>query len=301
MIGRINYGGVTWEHLVKPTSAEFIEIKDAYNFHPLTMEDCKTNSLHPKVDTYDGYYFLNLHFPYLDKSGTVVDIKEVKIFWGNNFLVTIGKTHWLFTQEFEKEKALASDKRMVVTSSDMLLYTLLDKVMKATQQLVDKVDEEVDKCGKSIFGKRAEKIIEHISITRKNVIVMNTMFKPQLAIFSKLTNGAIKGFAEDMENYWGNIHDYYQNIWDTVEDAGELIKGYSTTFDSLQVNKTNEVMKILALVSSILLPISFLANLYGMNIKIPFQNHDQFYMYLGGLMLVMIVGMFSYFKFKKWM
>jgi magnesium transporter len=163
------------------------------------------------------------------------------------------------------------------------------------------VEKNVDSCGKSLFSKHAEKTIEKISITRKNVVLLNTMFKPQLALFNKLQSGAIEGFAENMEDYWGNILDYYQKIWDTVEDSGELIKGYSTTFDSLQVNRTNEVMKILTLISSILLPLTFIASLYGMNIKLPMQDHPQSFLIVGLGMGVIAVGMVVYFKMRKWM
>jgi magnesium transporter len=86
-----------------------------------------------------------------------------------------------------------------------------------------------------------------------------------------------------------------------VEDDGELIKGYSMTFDSLQVNKTNEVMKILTLVSSVLLPLTFIASLYGMNIKLPIQEHAHSFMIVSGAMLGIAVVMFVYFKMKKWM
>jgi magnesium transporter len=104
-----------------------------------------------------------------------------------------------------------------------------------------------------------------------------------------------------MEDYWGNIMDYYQKIWDMVEDDGELIKGYSTTFDSLQVNRTNEVIKILTLVSSVLLPLTFIASLYGMNIKLPVQDHPYSFFIVATSMLVIALMMFVYFKIKKWM
>ena len=100
---------------------------------------------------------------------------------------------------------------------------------------------------------------------------------------------------------YGNIMDYYQKIWDMVEDDGELIKGYSMTFDSLQVNKTNEVMKILTLVSSVLLPLTFIASLYGMNIKLPIQDHPFSFFIVAGAMLGIAMVMFIYFKIKKWM
>jgi len=159
----------------------------------------------------------------------------------------------------------------------------------------------VDDCGKALFRKKAEPAIEKISITRKNVILLNTMFKPQMVLFNKLQSGAITGFAENMEDYWGNIMDYYQKIWDMVEDDGELIKGYSMTFDSLQVNRTNEVIRILTLISSILLPLTFIASLYGMNIKLPVQDHPHSFILVAGVMILIAMGMFIYFKIRKWL
>ena len=173
--------------------------------------------------------------------------------------------------------------------------------MGESRKVVEKVDRDVDECGKALFSKHSEKIIEKISITRKNVILLNTMFKPQMILFSKLQNGTIKGFAGNMLDYWGNILDYYQKIWDMLEDDGELIKGYSTTFDSMLVNKTNEVIKILTLVSSILLPLTFIASIYGMNIKLPMQDHPYSFFFVSGSMLGIAILMIIYFRTKRWM
>jgi len=303
MIETIKFGTLRWSHIVRPTEEDLQYLNDQYHFHPLDLEDCRSViNLRPKIDVYDDYYFLILHFPSFDTSQTFVDTKEIKVFWGKDYLITIGKSHWLVKEMFNSEKTKAiSGQRMEVGSSDILLYNILERLMQETQNLVEKVEKNVDGCGKALFSKNAEKTIEKISITRKNVVLLNTMFKPQLLLFNKLQSGAIEGFAENMEDYWGNILDYYQKIWDTVEDSGELIKGYSTTFDSLQVNRTNEVMKILTLISSILLPLTFIASLYGMNIKLPMQDHPQSFLIVGLGMASIAVGMIVYFKIRKWM
>jgi magnesium transporter len=303
MIETIKFGTLRWSHIVRPNEEDLQALKEHYHFHPLDLEDCRSViNLRPKIDIYDEYYFLILHFPTFDSSQTFVDIREIKVFWGKDFLITIGKSHWLVKEMFNQEKNRAlTGQHMEVGSSDALLYHILEHLMNESQKLSEKVDKDVDECGKALFSKNAEKTIEKISITRKNVILLNTMFKPQLLLFNKLQSGAIKGFAENMEDYWGNIMDYYQKIWDMVEDGGELIKGYSTTFDSMQVNKTNEVMKILTLVSSILLPLTFIASLYGMNIKLPFQEHEFSFMIVSGGMLAIAFAMFAYFKIRKWM
>jgi magnesium transporter len=303
MIETLRFGNVSWSHIIRPNEEDLQALKDHYQFHDLDIEDCRTLvTLRPKIDIYDDYLFMILHFPTFDSSQTFVDIREIKIFWGRDYLITIGKSHWLFKEMFNQEKNRSiTGYSLEVASSDALLYRILDFVMEDSQKVVEKVDQDVDQCGKSLFAKHADKLIEKISVTRKNVILLNTMFRPQLLLFNKLQSGAIKGFAEDMEDYWGDILDIYQKIWDMVEDQGELIKGYSTTFDSLLVNKTNEVIKILTLISSILLPLTFIASMYGMNIKLPVQDHPYSFYIVAGSMAGIAVMMVVYFRIKKWM
>jgi len=303
MIETIKLGTLRWSHLFRPTEEELQQLQEYYHFHPLDIEDCKSPvNLRPKIDTYHNYHFLILHFPSMDLDGTFVETIEIKVFWGKDFLITMGKSHWLVKEMFKQEQNIAlSGQKLAVGSSDALLYRILDYLMEDTQKLVGLVNKSVDECGKELFSRKPEKAIEKISITRKNVIILNTIFKPQMTLFNKLQSGAIKGFADNMEDYWGDIMDSYQREWDIIEDARELISGYSKTFDSLQVNKTNEVMKILTLVSSILLPLTFIASLYGMNIKLPIQDHPASFVIVSACMVAIAILMLIYFKIRKWM
>ncbi len=303
MIETIKFGTLRWSHIVRPSEEDLQALNNHYHFHPLDLEDCRTEvNLRPKIDIYDDYHFIILHFPAIGVTEQFIEIREIKFFWGKDYLVSISKSQWLLKDLFNREKAKTpASGRMEVGSSDRLLYEILDHLMLDTQKLVERVDKDVDDCGKALFAKKAEPTIEKLSKTRKNLILLNTMFKPQMILFNKLQNGSIKGFAENMEDYWGNIMDYYQKIWDMVEDDGELIKGYSMTFDSLQVNKTNEVMKMLTLVSAIMLPLTFIASLYGMNMKLPIQDHPFAFVVLTGGMFGIAVLVFVYFKIRKWM
>ncbi len=303
MIETIKFGTLRWSHIVRPTEDDLRALEERYHFHPLDLEDCRTEiNLRPKIDIYDDYHFVILHFPDFGVTEQFVEIREIKFFWGRDYLISLAKSQWILKDLFNREKLKAPGAgRMQVGSSDALFYEILDHLMKVTQRMVERVDKDVEDCGRSLFLRKAESTIEKISITRKNVIQLNTMFKPQMVLFNKLQTGAIKGFAENMEDYWGNIMDYCQKMWDMVEDDGELIKGYSMTFDSLQMNKTNEVMKILTLVSSVLLPLTFIASLYGMNIRLPFQEHNYSFLIVSGSMVGIALVMLVYFKLRKWM
>ena len=130
---------------------------------------------------------------------------------------------------------------------------------------------------------------------------MNTMFKPQLRLFKMFESGEVKGFADDMEEYWGNILDFYQKMWDMVDDYGELVAGLSSTFDSLQANKTNEIMRMLTIISTIILPLTFISGLYGMNVGLPMANSPFAFLYVIALCLVISVLLILFFIKKRWL
>jgi magnesium transporter len=256
----------------------------------------------PKIDIYDDYYFMILHFPNFDKQNTFIKTREVKIFWGEDYVITIGKAHWvvanMFLEYAEREK---NDEDIDVGTSDTLLYRILERLMSESLYLMRKVGLDLELINRELFSSRPVKIIERISVTRKNIILINTIFKPQLRMFHKFETGQVSGFADNMEDYWGNILDYYQKMWDMTEDFEDLIEGLSKTFDSMQTNKTNEIIKILTLISSIILPLTFITSLYGMNVSLPLEDWPvAFWLLLAGMGAIGVVMIF-YFKRRRWM
>ncbi len=303
MIETVKLGGrLKWYNISIPSEKDFEWLKNNFHFHTLDLEDCRQSNQRPKIDVYEDYYFLILHFPNFDKENKFIKPKEVKIFWGEDFIITIGKSHWVVDSIFEEAKQ--QEKRgesFEVATSDALLYVLLERLMNQTVYLLRKVGLELELINRELFNKRPVTIIERLSITRKNIIILNTMLKPQLRVFNQFESGKVKGFADNMEDYWGNILDYYNKMWDMTEDYGELIVGLSTTFDSMQTNKTNEIMKILTLISSIVLPLTFLTGLYGMNVHLPLQEEDHAFWILIFVMILLGIGLVAYFKKKHWM
>lgn len=303
MIETIKIGTLKWHHLTTPTEEDLQYLQENFYFHPLDIEDCRSViNQRPKIDIYDDYYFLILHFPTFDRSNKFIKTKEVKIFWGEDFIITIGNSHWVVKNMFDNAQENPVDNEdLMVGTSDALLYRILERLMKSTSSLIRRIGDDVDFSNHDLFSKRAEKTIERISITRKNIILLNTIFKPQLPLFNKFESGAIEGYADNMEDYWGNILDYYQKMWDLIEDYEELIEGLSKTFDSLQTNRTNEIVKILTIISSTILPLTFITGIYGMNFSnMPYLDHPYAFPTLMGFMLILVILMFVYFKRKKW-
>lgn len=304
MIEAIQYKSLKWQHITNPSEEDYKYLLDEYHFHPLDIEDCRGTNQRPKIDEYDDYYFLILHFPYFDKGNKFIRIREVKIFWGKDYIITIGKSHWVVKKFFddiqEDLKNNDEDALQMLASSDLLLYHILDRLMMETYTLIMRVGSEVDLINYDIFNKRARSIIELISITRRNIILLNTTFKPQLRVLHMFESGGIKGFVDpeqmDMEDYWGNILDQYQKMFDSIEDYGELIEGLSKTFDSLQANKTNEIMKVLTYFSTIMLPLTVVTGLFGMNVEFPFTTNTTAFWFIVGAMIALMAALIFFFN-----
>ncbi len=300
MIGKLQIGKLIWYHIPYPNDKNMEFLRENFDFHPLDLEDCQSKVQRPKIDIYDDYRFLILHFPYFDKVLKFVKTKEVKIFWGEHYIITVG-SHWVIRSLFDKTKSEADiDIDELPNTSDVLLYSILDSLMKESFKLMKLIEDNLDHISHEMFDKKAEKTIERISVTRKNLILLNTAFKPQLRLFQKFESGIIKGFTPDMEEYWGNNLDSFQKMWDSIEDYQELIQGFSLTFDSLQANRTNEIMKVLTTISTILLPLTFLTGLYGMNVDLPLQENQTAFFVIIGTMILIVIALLLYFKKKRW-
>ncbi|MBZ0244055.1 MAG: magnesium transporter CorA family protein [Bacteroidales bacterium] len=302
MMDTLKMGRLKWHHILNPDEEDFSFLREKYHFHPLDIEDCRSMNQRPKIDIYDDYYFLILHFPNFDRQNIFIKTKEIKVFWGEDYIISIEKSPWITGQLFSEYKERDdNDEDLDVGTSDALLYRMLERLMREAIYLLRKVGLDLELINRELFGNKQVKIIERISVTRKNIILINTIFKPQLRLFHKFETGQVSGFADNMEDYWGNILDYYQKMWDMTEDYEDLIEGLSKTFDSMQTNKTNEIVKILTLISSIILPLTFITSLYGMNVMLPLaENTTAFWLLLVGMVSISVL-MIIYFKRKRWM
>jgi magnesium transporter len=302
MIETVKIGTIRWHHIIDPKEEDLQFLKDNFYFHPLDIEDCRSKlNQRPKIDIYDDYYFLILHFPRFDHINRFLKTKEIKIFWGEDYVITIGNSHWVVKDLFDEAKAQADRKEeFEIGTTDALLYHIFERMVNETMPLIRQVGVDVEYLNTDLFNKNAEKTIERISVVRKNIILLNTIFKPQLPIFQKFESGAIEGYAENMEDYWGNILDYFKKIWDMTEDYAELIEGLSKTFDSLQANRTNQIMKILTIISSFILPMSLITGLYGMNVILPLQENGHAFVLIILFMIALAGIMYVFFKIKKW-
>lgn len=304
MIDSIQNEKNKWIHISNPTPSDMRYLADTYRFHPLDLEDISSAVERPRIDIYPNYYFMVIHFPYLLNDKETIRTAELDLFWGKDFIITISHSKTELIPDFfnSVKRNRERTEEFLNNSSTWILYQILDRIFNHSSKVIKVNGKLIDDINDKLFDtKKSKQTIEKISKVRTNSILLNTIFKPQITIFKKLESGQYKGFDPNMMIYWSDVADNIRRIWDIIEDHQELIENLSATFDSLTSNRTNEVMKILTFFSVILLPLSLIAGIYGMNVDLPFQKDPNTIFYLGGVMALIVIGMIVFFKIKRWM
>lgn len=199
------------------------------------------------------------------------------------------------------QKTLKSRKEFMNDGPTFLAYRIIDALVDSCFPIINELTVLIDKIDKELGEKPSHKTLENISLTRRNIVVFQTMIKPLLPLFKQIEEGTHKQLNGTMQQFWGNVVDHLQKIWERLEDSRELIEGISESNESLLTSKTNEIVKVLTIFSAIILPLNLVASIYGMNIAgLPFAENNFSFELLMFLMFFTSAAMLITFKYKRW-
>jgi len=294
---------VSWIDIENPSKEDIDHLRRYYPFHPLDLEDCLSSIERPKVDEYDDYLFLVMHFPLYDSDERISRISEVDVFIGSGYLITLHDGELkpltrLFGECQADERARA---RHMSRGAGQLLYGILDRTVDYVMRILTQVGSRIDMVEGQVFTQDMRHIVEELSIIRRDVIALRRIIKPQIGVVSNLEKKDRPFIREGMEVYFGDIADGYSRAWDELEDHREVIESLSATSDSITSYRINETMRTLTVISLLLLPLSLLAGIYGMNVALPFDGNPYAFYGLAAVMVAMIVGLVLVFRRRKWM
>ena len=301
----IRRGELRWLDIQHPTRTEMQYLQQHYPFHPLDLDDCLSKVQRPKLDTYEeeGYLFLVLHFPVFDRVQRLANPAEVDVFIGRNYLITVhdGRLKPLVQLVSACETEEAVRDRIMGRGSGYLLYQILDRLVDYCFPILDKIGQHIDRVEREIFERNTRVLVQELSYVRRDIISLRRIAKPNLPVLRQFEARSFPFLRVDEEVYFGDILDHANKQWDMIEDYKDIIEGLNDTLDSLTSHRINEVMKILTLISVVLLPMTLVASVYGMNITtLPFAAHPLSFLIIAGFMALAAVGMLLYFHVKGW-
>jgi magnesium transporter len=304
-IQTLTHDGITWTDIQKPATQDIEQLRDHYPFfHPLDLEDCLSKIERPKIDEYENYLFIVMHFPVFNKVTRRLGRSEVDIFIGRGFLVTVsdGTLRPLVEDFANCQQDEGIKGQFMSRGSYYLLYMLIDDLVDYCLPILDKENHNIEGIEERIFDANTKEIVKEISIVRRNLINFRRTIKPQTRILASLERKEWEFLRGDLDVYWGDVSDHTVQIWERLEDLWDVIEGLSETIESITSHRINEVMKILTIFSVIMLPLSVLSGIYGMNIRqLPLASHPLSFAIIIGIMAAIAIGMLAYFKREGWL
>ena len=299
----LTWNDLTWINIEKPTERETEYLAQNYPFHPLDLDDCLSRIQRPKIDEYKDYLFLVFHFPVFNKEARVTTLSQVSVFIGKDYLITLHKGELKPQVKLFRECQLDEESRQENFNhgSGYLLYRIVDRLVDYCLPILNKIGDHIERTEDDIFSsRRIPRAIEQISRLRRDVISFRRTIWPMRAVIGSL-EPKIRRFTQmDLAVYFGDMIDHVDKIWDGLDEYKEIIEGLNDTHDSLATNRTNEVIRMLTIIATILLPLTVLASIYGMNIPLPFQNSSYSFPFVLIIWIVIVSGMLYFFRRQRW-
>lgn len=280
---------------------EDIEVlMDVFGLHPLTVEDCIMVNARPKVEEFGSYLFLVTQGVRFNSTEEKIEPYEVDFCLGKNYLITV-HTDPVDAITLNLERV---DKGSPIISrgADFLLYSILESLSDSYYPIVDKFDKRVDEMEAELFKDPTTKTFRQIYKLKNDTMLLRRTIGPQADAFSILTRGDFPLIKPANYVYFRNIYDHLVRINDIVGTSRDIVTGALEAYVSIVSNRLNEVMKVLTLVATILMPFIIIPGIYGMNLKhLPFSQTEH------GLWAILIFtalltgGMVYYLKKKRWL
>jgi len=295
--------GVTWINIEQPTERETEYLAQHYPFHPLDLDDCLSRIQRPKIDEYKDYLFLVLHFPIFNVETRVTTTSQVSVFIGKDYLVTLHKGELKPLVKLFRECQIDEESRQenFNQGSGYLLYRIVDRLVDYCLPILNKIGNNIEEAEDNIFAsRRIPRAIEDISMLRRDVISFRRIIWPMRAVIASLEPKIRRFTPMDLTVYFGDMTDHVDKIWDGLDEYKEIIEGLNDTHDSLASNRTNEVMRMLTIIATILLPLTVVASVYGMNIPLPFQDSAYSLVFVLVIWAVIVSGMLYFFRRHHW-
>ncbi|MBU1446135.1 magnesium transporter CorA family protein [Patescibacteria group bacterium] len=302
-ITEIKHNGLIWRNIVKPDQAVLEKLRDKYKFHSLDLEDCLSNIQRPKIDEYPNYLFLIFHFPYYDKSAGNITLYEMYAFIGNGYVITLGDGNSLFQNIFNEvrsRKKLQDD--YMKDNSGYILYNILDEMFTRCFPLIDRLNDQVDEIEGDVFKMENPKdMLKDILFFKKDIINFRRIIFSQRELMHDLKSKVKDFMPKSLEVYFDDTVDKVEKLYANVETLKEMAESLHETNDAILTHSTNNIIKILTIFSVIMMPLTFVTGLYGMNIVgLPIAQHPLSFLLISIGLIGIVLLMLAFFKYKKW-
>ncbi|MHB8158209.1 MAG: magnesium/cobalt transporter CorA [Desulfocucumaceae bacterium] len=290
-----------WVDLFNFTDAEAIKVARIFGFHDLSVEDCLHYSPRAKVDKYEDHYFFTLHaLRYEEESDEEISLEQLNVYLGANYVVTLHRRTLPTLGKIAKECLSNSKVEAMRKGPDFFLYAILDGITDMYFPVLNRINERVEELEDDLYSEPTRAITEEFLSLKRTTLAMRRAILPQKRIFTSGNNNYTFKIDEDNTPYYLDLVDHIERIIDSIDSFRDLVDGALATYDSIISARTNETMRILTVISTIFMPLTFLTGFFGMNVPLPAQQSGTSTMVITIGLLGVSLWMFFVFRLRKW-
>ncbi len=298
MLRTFTYKEIHWLDLESPTETELAEVGNKYNLHPLTLEELRRPSNRSKVDAYQDYLYLILHFP--DRPNQ--EAQEVDFVVGSDFIIT---AHYEpinslldFAKIFETDLALKKNNHKV--HGGLVLYLILREMYATLDLSLSAINNRLKTIEPKVFSGKEREVVTDLAGVSRDLLDCQWNIKTHREVLQSLNYSGRELFGDKFNYYSQALSSEYDKVWNSIENIRGTFNELRQTNESLLAIKSNETMKLLTVLAFVFFPLSVIPQIFGMNTELPLigQPYD-FYSVLA-LMFGSSIVMYVLARFKKW-
>lgn len=292
-----------WLDLTSPSAEDLAKLRELFGFHPLALEDAEHFGQRPKLDDYGDYAFAVFYGARGEQAGDGGGaLREVQMFISGKYLVTL-----------HRDKLAALDEQRerldgeVLHSEQFLLYRVFDALTDSFFPLLSGMDDEIDALESAILAGPTSEQLQQLFAMKRELVAMRKVVTPQRDLFARSIDqlANLPGLQLDERDYFRDVYDHLIRISDLIDSYRDLLSNTTDLYLSTVSNRQNEVMKQLAIVGTIFLPLSFITGFFGMNfswlVTKGIASTWSFFVLGLGSMLATCIFLLGFFKRKGWM
>lgn len=292
---------VIWVDMNAPTDEDDRILLDVFKFHPLAVEDCRADRHHPKVEEFPDHLYVIVHGVRADVSPERFNTIEFDGFLGQNYVVTYH--HENFSSIDAIKQKLRASPVACQRGAAYLFHQILDHMIDLYIPVLDNFDDRINKLEDDIFALTGPDttILEEIFNLKRSILRLRRISGKQLDILYRISHGEFSIIESQLLPFYRDIYDHLVRVVDMAENYRDLVGGALDAYLSVVSNRTNDIMKVLTIFSATLLPMTFIAGVYGMNFEnMPELRTSYGYFIVLALMLFVATGMMGFFWWKGW-
>ncbi|MAG12874.1 hypothetical protein CL630_03645 [bacterium] len=304
MITKETCGDIAWVDVESPTKEDVRALLDEYGIHPLVAEELLSPTVRPKVDVYDDFIYLILHFPTISHSHNGEAEQEIDFIIGRKVFITV---HYNIVDSLEKSNRLFSVNSVlkrcnVGEHAGFLFFAMVKELYENLVFELDSVQKELDKIEDHIFLGEEHKMVPHLSKINRKLLHFKKAINQHKQVLESLELAGKKFFGENFTYYLRAITGEYYKVSALLEISKDVLNELKDTNDSLLTTKTNDIMKVLTIMAFATFPLMLFSSLFGMNtIYMPIVGKENDFWIIVSIMVVSTIVFFTFFKRKKWL